>query len=206
MLLADIKAIFDDNGSDRLSSEQICEALVTMEGHPWAEFGKAGKPIIKNKLAYRLNRFGIGSATKRIGDQTAKGYYRHQFEEAWSRYLTVDPPSEPSQRHNSDETGTSSAFQNVTQNVTKAVVTTEAGVTFQESDVTFRKWQKAVPNGHCDGVTFQNGPAADACAHCQQPETPAHPLLQVGIDGYCVQLHRGCMDDYAPVPNGGNSR
>ena len=84
MLLADIKAIFDDNGADRLSSEQICEALVTMEGHPWAEFGKAGKPITKNKLAYRLNRFGIRSATKRIGDQTAKGYYRHQFEEAWS--------------------------------------------------------------------------------------------------------------------------
>jgi putative DNA primase/helicase len=91
MLLADIKAIFNDNGTDRLSSEQICQALVTMEGHPWAEFGKAGKPITKNKLACRLDRFGIRSATKRIGDQTAKGYYRHQFEEAWNRYLTVDP-------------------------------------------------------------------------------------------------------------------
>jgi hypothetical protein len=205
MLLADIKTIFDDNGADRLSSEQICEALVTMEGHPWAEFGKAGKPITKNKLAYRLDRFGIRSATKRIGDRTAKGYYRHQFEEAWSRYLTVDPPSEPSQRHNSDETGTSSAFQNVTQNVTQAVVTTEAGVTFQESDVTFQKYEKAAPNGHCDGVTLQKGPA-DACAHCEQSETPADPLLEVGIDGYCVRLHRGCMDGYAPEPNGGNSR
>ena len=205
MLLADIKAIFDDNGTDRLSSEQICEALVTMEGHPWAEFGKAGKPITKNKLAYRLDRFGIRSATKRIGDQTAKGYYRHQFVETWSRYLTVDPPSEPSQRHNSDETGTSSAFQNVTQNVTQAVVTTEAGVTFRESDVTFQKCEKAAPNGHCDGVTFQKWPA-NTCAHCQQSETPAHPLLQVGIDGHCVQLHRGCMDGYAPKPNRGNSR
>jgi len=205
MLLADIKTIFDDNGTDRLSSEQICEALVTMEGHPWAEFGKAGKPITKNKLAYRLDRFGIRSATKRIGEQTAKGYYRHQFEEAWSRYLTVDPPSEPSQRHNLDETGTSSAFQNVTQNVTQAVVTTEAGVTFQESDVTFQKCEKAAPNGHCDDVTFQKGPA-DVCAHCQQPEMSAHPLLEVGIDGYCVRLHRGCMNDYAPQPNGGNSR
>jgi energy-coupling factor transporter ATP-binding protein EcfA2 len=205
MLLADIKAIFDDNGTDRLSSEQICEALVTMEGRPWAEFGKAGKPITKNKLAYRLDRFGIRSATKRIGDRTAKGYYRHQFEEAWSRYLTVGPPSEPSQRHKSDEAGTSSAFQNVTQNVTQAVVTTEAAVTFQESDVTFQECEKTAPNGHCDGVTFEKG-HADACAHCQQPETPAHPLLQVGIDGYCVQLHRNCMGDYAPVPNGGNSR
>ena len=205
MLLADIKAIFDDNGTDRLSSEQICETLVTMEGHPWAEFGKAGKPITKNKLAYRLDRFGIRSATKRIGDRTAKGYDRHQFEEAWSRYLTVDPPSEPSQRHNPDETGTSSAFQYVTQNVTQAVVTIEAGVTFQESDVTFQKCEKAAPSGHCDDVTFQKGPA-DVCAHCQQQETPAHPLLEVGIDGYCVQLHRGCMDGYASEPNGGNSR
>jgi hypothetical protein len=110
------------------------------------------------------------------------------------------------QRHNSDESGTSSAFQNVTQNVTQAVVTTEAGVTFQESDVTFQKCEKAAPNGHCDVVTFQKGPA-DVCAHCQQPETPAHPLLEVGIDGYCVRLHRGCMGGYAPVlNNGGNSR
>ena len=115
------------------------------------------------------------------------------------------PPSDPSQRHNSDERGTSSAFQNVTPNVTQAVVTTEAGVTFQESDVTFQKCEIAAPNGHCDAVTFQKVPA-DACAHCQQPETPAHPLLQVGIDGYCVQLHRGCMDGYASEPNGGNSR
>jgi hypothetical protein len=48
---------------------------------------------------------------------------------------------------------------------------------------------------------------ADIGAHCQQPETPAHPLLEVGIDGYCVRLHRGCMGGYAPVlNNGGNSR
>jgi len=84
-------------------------------------------------------------------------------------------------------------------------VTTEAGVTFQESDVTFQKCEKAAPKGHCYGVTFQKGPA-DACAHCQQPETPADPLLQVGIDGYCVQLHRGCMDDYAPMRSEDDSR
>ena len=35
LLLADIKAIFDDMGTDRLSSEQTCEALVALEGRPW---------------------------------------------------------------------------------------------------------------------------------------------------------------------------
>jgi hypothetical protein len=199
MLLADIKAIFDDNGTDRLSSEQICEALVTLEGHPWAEFGKAGKPITKNKLAYRLDRFGIRPATKRIGDRTAKGYDRHQFEEAWSRYLTVDPPSEPSQRHNSDETGTSSGFQNVTQNVTPAVVTTEAGVTFQDSDVTFQECEKAASNGHCDGVTFLPAPPGtdDAitgktprCAYCGKDGT----TLYASYGGSAsVWLHRSCQ-------------
>jgi len=78
-------------------------------------------------------------------------------------------------------------------------------VTFEESAVTFQKCKKALKNGHCDGVTFQNGPP-DACAYCQQPETAAHPLLEVGVDGDCVRLHRGCMNGYASEPNGGNSR
>src|SRR5262245_42172116 len=48
LLLADIQAAFDEKKTDRLSSEEICEALVTIEGRPWAEFGKARKPISKN--------------------------------------------------------------------------------------------------------------------------------------------------------------
>jgi len=42
ILLADIRTIFDEKRTDRLSSEQICEALTAMEGRPWAEYGKSG--------------------------------------------------------------------------------------------------------------------------------------------------------------------
>src|SRR5262249_32856570 len=41
MLLEDIKAVFDAKNTDRLSSEDICEALAGMEGRPWAEYGKS---------------------------------------------------------------------------------------------------------------------------------------------------------------------
>jgi hypothetical protein len=40
-LLADIRAIFDEKATDKLSSRAICEALAAIEGRPWAEYGKA---------------------------------------------------------------------------------------------------------------------------------------------------------------------
>jgi hypothetical protein len=48
VLLADIKTTFEARGADRLSSEEICEALVAMEGRPWAEYSKTLKQISKN--------------------------------------------------------------------------------------------------------------------------------------------------------------
>jgi hypothetical protein len=42
MLLADIKAAFNDKATDRLASADLCEALAAMEGKPWAEW-KNGK-------------------------------------------------------------------------------------------------------------------------------------------------------------------
>jgi putative DNA primase/helicase len=104
VLLADIKIGFEAKDVDRLSSEEICEALIATEGRPWAEYGKTGKPISKNQLAKRLKRFKIVPDTIRIGGTTAKGYYRRQFQEAWDRYLSSTPqesPSETSQRRSS---------------------------------------------------------------------------------------------------------
>ena len=57
MLLFDIKAVFDDKSVDRLSSEELCEALANMEGRPWAEFSKSRKPVSKNQLARLLGDF-----------------------------------------------------------------------------------------------------------------------------------------------------
>jgi hypothetical protein len=59
-----------------------------MEGRPWAEFGKARKPITKNRLAALLGGFHVVPDSVRIGDRTKKGYNRDQFAEAFQRYLT----------------------------------------------------------------------------------------------------------------------
>src|SRR5262249_835843 len=102
MLLADIKTVFDERGIDRLASDDLCETLVCMEGKPWAEYGRSGKPISKNQLARRLDRFAIHPDTVRIGNKTPKGYYRRKFADAWTRYLGDTPPSEPQHRNNAD--------------------------------------------------------------------------------------------------------
>lgn len=46
-------------------------------------------------------------------------------------------------------------------------------------------------------VTLAAGHESAACAHCGCPGTKADPLLDAAIDGRMVQLHRGCIDDFA---------
>jgi hypothetical protein len=86
LLLGDIRAIFRQRGIDRLPSAEIVEALVAIEGRPWAEW-KQGKAITPNGLARLLAPFRIAPETIRIGDRTPKGYQLARFEDAFSRYL-----------------------------------------------------------------------------------------------------------------------
>jgi putative DNA primase/helicase len=82
MLLADIKVVFDGltgEWADRVFSEMLTEALHSMEGKPWAEFGKARKPITKNQLAQMLKGFKVTPETiyeggGRANAKKAKGY------------------------------------------------------------------------------------------------------------------------------------
>jgi putative DNA primase/helicase len=185
VLLADVETAFEAKDTDRLSSEEICEVLIAAEGRPWAEYGKSGKPISKNQLAKRLKRFKIVPDTIRIGDKTAKGYYRYQFQEAWDRYLSStpqEPSSETSQRNNADEMRTSLAFQNVTE---------KAMLRFENSE-------KPPSNGHCYVVTDESAVLAGAGKNGTQKCT------QCGKDGAELEayygdasawLHRGACAD-----------
>lgn len=85
-LLADLRIIFFERNTDRLSSAELVEALVAIEGRPWAEW-KAGKPITANGLARVLAPFNIKPGTIRTGVGTPKGYQLAQFEDAFARYL-----------------------------------------------------------------------------------------------------------------------
>ena len=92
-LLADIKDLFEETGSRKLFSATITERLIEIEGRPWAEYGRAQKPISKNQLARLLGKFKIKSTSLRIGSDTAKGYNLADFSEAFERFL---PPSQES--------------------------------------------------------------------------------------------------------------
>jgi putative DNA primase/helicase len=93
MLLTDIKSIFTGRNTDRVPSHVIVMELWDFEGRPWAEYSY-GKPISQNQLARALKPLGIVSQTIRMpDDKTPKGYYLHQFADAFARYL-LDSPSQ----------------------------------------------------------------------------------------------------------------
>src|SRR5262249_46081086 len=80
-LLADIRSLFGQEQTDKLSSEKIVEELGKLDDRSWPEW-KNGKPISKNQLSRQLSKFEIVSKTIRIpGKNTIKGYEREQFED-----------------------------------------------------------------------------------------------------------------------------
>jgi len=189
LLLADIRSAFDDKKADRLPSEEICEALVTIEGRPWAEFGKARKPISKNQLARLLNDFHIRPDNIRVGTRVPKGYLRQQFEGAWQRYLTPEGVPEPLQRDTLTAAGTSEPFPNATPRL----------------DVADEKCEKPPSNGHCSGVAVQkqDKPLARVCAQCGGGDDGQ--LLAHGKAGDGIWLHPECVrffgsDDGLDIP------
>jgi putative DNA primase/helicase len=86
-LLADIRDIFASKAVGRIPSAELVEALVQIEGRPWADW-KRGKPITQNALALQLAPFAIMSGNMRVGaDRVVKGYQVAQFQDAFERYL-----------------------------------------------------------------------------------------------------------------------
>lgn len=90
-LLSDIRQVFMEEGTDKLSSETLSTKLAEIEGRPWAEFGKARRPLSKNQLANLLHEFRISPHGVRIGNTTPKGYDIADFEDAFSRYPASNP-------------------------------------------------------------------------------------------------------------------
>jgi hypothetical protein len=97
-LLSDIRRVFDEQGTDRLSTQDLVKALVELETeNPWAiwweqDVSKNNTRAAGTKLAHRLGRFAIHAHTIKLADgSTAKGFLRTDFEDAWSRYPIQKP-------------------------------------------------------------------------------------------------------------------
>ena len=88
VLLCEIHAIFAERKSDRMGSEDLAQELAKIVEHPWPEW-KMGKPITQRQIASLLKPLDIKPATVRFGaapKDTARGYHKNQFDDAFSRY------------------------------------------------------------------------------------------------------------------------
>lgn len=96
MLLGDIRDTFSAKTTERLTSSEMVEALIKIEGRPWADFSH-GKAMTPNTLARALKPLGIGPVNLKLANgSVAKGYRLDQFADDFARYL---PPRAESNRY-----------------------------------------------------------------------------------------------------------
>ena len=105
-LLRALKAIFDEVGADKITTDAILAALKRDENAPPLDVNRYGQAVnAAHRLGQALKRYRIKSKTIRVGEDTAKGFQRKQFEDAWDRYVTVPPAKSPTHRNNGVDTG-----------------------------------------------------------------------------------------------------
>jgi hypothetical protein len=84
-LLADLRVIFEETGETFLTTSMLLERLHTFDSSPWSEW-RGGKPLSPRGMAAILHPFGIEPEKVREGQLTIRGYSRHAFSDAWSRF------------------------------------------------------------------------------------------------------------------------
>jgi hypothetical protein len=92
-LLKDIRSIFENELLDvkRIKSSELLSKLNSLEDAPWSTFAY-GRPLDGRGLARILKPHNIKPQTIRFDkDNTDKGYFRTDFEDAWKRYLGTPP-------------------------------------------------------------------------------------------------------------------
>ena len=107
LLLADIRKVFDAHGADRIASATLVAKLVEMDDSMWSEWrglrdDQQPRRLSQGELARLLAPFGIKPRSiwplRRVekGESSRKGYYRVQFEHAWSSYCSeAGTPAHP---------------------------------------------------------------------------------------------------------------
>ena len=84
-LLRDLRAIFTEAETDKLSTETILEALIEMDESPWGDL--RGKPLDARGLSRRLAKYDIKPKNVRIDGKIPKGYEVADLADSWARYL-----------------------------------------------------------------------------------------------------------------------
>jgi hypothetical protein len=90
LLLTHSKAVFGE--ADKLPTDTILKGLHELHEAPWRDL--KGKALDDRGLARLLREYGIKPNTIRVsGTETARGYERKDFVDAWARYLSPLPPA-----------------------------------------------------------------------------------------------------------------
>lgn len=90
LLLADIRDAFAKTGGAEISSADLVNTLIAIEGRPWGAMRRRyrrAKRLTQVKLAHMLRPLAIVSNQLDV----VRGYKLWQFEEAFSRYLPPEP-------------------------------------------------------------------------------------------------------------------
>lgn len=94
-LLSDLRTVFGDRDTDRLSTVDIVADLVALDEAPWGDVN-GGRPLDARRLARELALYQVSPVPFRIGGQITKGYVTYPTKtqvgltDAWSRYLPTD--------------------------------------------------------------------------------------------------------------------
>lgn len=96
-LLADVRALFAQVGTDRLASEELCRRLASLVEAPWGDL--RGHPIDARGLASRIRPYGVRPHKVRIGETVLQGYLAEDFSDAWRRYLPQEAEHPEQTRH-----------------------------------------------------------------------------------------------------------
>ena len=88
LLLADIYRIFDENGGNPVTCEDLAFHLSVLEERPWGAYGRTGKRITSDRIGKFLGEFGVRSKPTRVPNfKVIKRVYRREFFlEAWERH------------------------------------------------------------------------------------------------------------------------
>lgn len=143
-LLQDIYEIWSGKLGNKMSTAELISLLCADDERSWGTWNR-GKPLTPRQLSKKLQDYGITSKTIRINSyETAKGFEREQFDDAFARYLLGVPRDLPSQGNNSLEANNDGLFP----------VTDEKSVTVTEiAEVT----RQPAPMLDCDSVTAKTG-------------------------------------------------
>jgi len=143
MILADIRHVFEEAGTDRLHSQELLDRLVDMDDRPWTEW-RHGKPMTKTSLSQVLKPYGIKTKDIRIGYAVKKGYNENDFEDAFGRYLAATPFQSATTLQTNDGASCSVAFCNSDASPENQNATRQANI-----------------GEGCSGVAFQSEGAAE---------------------------------------------